>query len=349
VAFTIEFDNEFEHRSPHRTTNHNQPGQSLGPWLTSMVMWFNCMRFVSDEGIRVATLEDVARTRTNLNGMQRWRYVDLAPDPADHRVKPPPSQWLIRPTPKGRLAREIWRSLFDVIENRWQDRFGARAIGKLRESLIALDDGLNLDLPDCMPILGYGLFSRGPERKRRAAPVTHEPLSLPSLLSRVLLAFAIEYERDSPWSLAIGADVLRVLDEKGVRVSDLPRLSGVSKESIAMALGVLKKGCAVVVGADPAAARLKVAGLTERGLAFQDAYRRRLATIEELWQSRFGAGFRSLTDALAPLTGDGTRKGSPLFAGLDPYPDGWRASVPKPQTLPHFPMVLHRGGFPDGS
>ncbi len=32
-----------------------------------------------------------------------------------------------------------------------------------------------------------------------------------------------------------------------------------------------------------------------------------------------------------------------------PYPDGWRAKVPKPATLPHFPMVLHRGGFPDGS
>ncbi len=25
------------------------------------------------------------------------------------------------------------------------------------------------------------------------------------------------------------------------------------------------------------------------------------------------------------------------------------ADVRPPQTLPHFPMVLHRGGFPDGS
>jgi hypothetical protein len=39
----------------------------------------------------------------------------------------------------------------------------------------------------------------------------------------------------------------------------------------------------------------------------------------------------------------------PLFRGLEPYPDGWRASVPRPEGLPHYPMVTHRGVFPDGS
>jgi len=39
----------------------------------------------------------------------------------------------------------------------------------------------------------------------------------------------------------------------------------------------------------------------------------------------------------------------PLFAGIEPYPDNWRASVRRPGILPHFPMVLHRGGYPDGS
>jgi len=27
----------------------------------------------------------------------------------------------------------------------------------------------------------------------------------------------------------------------------------------------------------------------------------------------------------------------------------WRAAGRKPATLPHSPMMLHRGGFPDGS
>jgi hypothetical protein len=40
VAFTIEFDNEFEHQVPHRTTNHGStPDSRHAPWLVSMVMW----------------------------------------------------------------------------------------------------------------------------------------------------------------------------------------------------------------------------------------------------------------------------------------------------------------------
>jgi hypothetical protein len=38
-----------------------------------------------------------------------------------------------------------------------------------------------------------------------------------------------------------------------------------------------------------------------------------------------------------------------LLRSFDHHPDGWRASLAKPQGLPHYPMILHRGGFPDGS
>ncbi len=157
--------------------------------------------------------------------------------------------------------------------------------------------------------------------------------TLPALISKVLLAFAIEFESESDLSLAISANVLRVLTEEGLRVRDLAGRSGVSKEAISMAMGVLtKKGIAV---AKPDAR------LTSRGRAAQDAYRKLLAMIEERWRARFG------TENI-----DNLRKGLDLprlFEGLEPYPDGWRASVRKPSTLPHYPMVLHRGGFPDGS
>src|SRR5262249_40963675 len=97
-------------------------------------------------------------------------------------------------------------------------------------------------------ILGYGLWST-PDGARaedhawledRARPNDHErpatepgqradptqpPADLPILLSRVLLAFAIEFEQEFPVSLAISANVLRVLDQHGVRVRDLPGLS----------------------------------------------------------------------------------------------------------------------------
>src|SRR5690348_6903370 len=49
VAFTIEFDNEAEHRLPHRTTSHGTSGPGDGAaklWLVSLAMWENCMRYV---------------------------------------------------------------------------------------------------------------------------------------------------------------------------------------------------------------------------------------------------------------------------------------------------------------
>jgi len=353
VAFTIEFDNEFERQMPHRTTNHGATaGSHHGPWLVSMVMWSNCMRFVGEEGVRVGELEDLARTPTNLNGMERWGYVVVEPDPADSQPKPPRSEWVIHATPKGRQAQEVWRPLFGAIEKRWQARFGKDQIDQLRESLWALISQIYVELPDCLPILGYGLFSRGPDREREAPAGRQNGIRLPlsALLSRVLLAFAIEFERESELSLAISANVVRILDEKGVRVRDLPLLTGVSKEAIAMAMGVLQKRRVAVVEPDPTGSRAKIARLTPKGREAQDGYRRLSGMIEQRWQVRFGKDtIRALRDSLERLAGEPTAQQSPLFRGLEPYPDGWRASVRKPNTLPHYPMVLHRGGFPDGS
>jgi hypothetical protein len=54
VAFTIECDNEFERQMPHRTSNYGSTaGQGAGPWLVSMAMWWTCMRFVAEDGVRV--------------------------------------------------------------------------------------------------------------------------------------------------------------------------------------------------------------------------------------------------------------------------------------------------------
>lgn len=136
--------------------------------------------------MRVGELEALARTKTNLNGMQRWGYVVVGPDLADGRLKAPRHDWLIRATGAGRKAQEIWRPLFSTTEERWEARFGEGTIHTLRKSL------------ECM-------------------------------------------------------------------------------------------------------------------------------------------------------VGDTASQRSPLFRGLDAYPEGWWAAVHPPDTLPHYPMITHRGGFPDGS
>ncbi|HEY7389576.1 MAG TPA: MarR family winged helix-turn-helix transcriptional regulator [Bryobacteraceae bacterium] len=348
VAFTIECDNEFEHQMPHRTTHFG--GSRQDPWLVSIVMWWNLMRFVSPEGIRVAELEELALTETNLNGMVRWGYVTVAPDPADTRPKRPKSASLIRATAEGRHAQEVWQPLPATIEKCWQTRFGKATIGSLRESLRSVVERIPFDLPNCLPILGYGLFYKGRVRLNKERRNSSGTPALPVLLSRVLLAFALAFERESDLSLAIYANILRVLDEKGVRVSDLPGVTGVSKEAISVALGFLEKTGAAVVGTDPSGGRSKLARLTPKGRQSLDSCRQLLQRIEGAWETRFGAdAIRSLRQALETLAGDSSREKSPLFQGLVPYPDGWRAQVRQPETLPHFPMVLHRGGFPDGS
>jgi hypothetical protein len=200
---------------------------------------------------------------------------------------------------------------------------------------------MDVELPDYLPILGYGLSSRAPESARRTPAGAEDGggsgHSLSALLSRLLLAFAIEFEREAELPLAIGANVLRVLDEKGVRVRDLPILTGVSKEAIGMAMGVLRKRLEAVVEPDPGESRSKVACLTPKGRRVQNEDRRLLGALEERWQARFGkAAMRRTRASLESLVGEPTAERPPLFRGLEPLPDGWRASIRKPATLPHY-------------
>jgi hypothetical protein len=163
-------------------------------------------------------------------------------------------------------------------------------------------------------------------------------------LSRLLLAFAIEYESESPLSLAISANVLRVLNADAVRTRDIPGLAGVSKEAVAMSMGILEKQALATEGPDPGGARWRVARLTRYGHQAQVAHADRVMAIERAWQARFrGNAIPALRAALASLPDQ------ELLAGMTPYPDNWRARVRPPATLPHYPTVLHRGGYPDGS
>jgi hypothetical protein len=75
-----------------------------------------------------------------------------------------------------------------------------------------------------------------------------------------------------------------------------------------------------------------------------------VSEIEERWQGRFGAELMArLWKSLSLLVRSGDLASSPLRTGLQPYTDGWRAKTDFPLALPYFPMVLHRGGYPDGA
>src|SRR6266566_4262116 len=352
VAFTIEFDNEAEHRLPHRTTSHGTSGPGDGApklWLVSLAMWENCMRYVTGEPITVGDLEARARTGTNLDGMRRWGYITIdGTSRKVHNGRPSPGA-VLRATAAGLQAREIWRPLPGLIEQRWHERFGADQLGRLRGPLTGLVGLLDPGLPDCLPILGAALLSRGPDPRLPPRPDGTAPEAMPlsALLSRVLLSLAVEYEREAGLSLAVAANVLRVLGTEETRLRDLPALTGTSKESVRWALGILTRGDLAAEDPDPTASRGKVARLTPRGLDAQRLYHELTGEIERRWRDGFTpAVTAALRASLEPLAAG---QPPPLFGGLEPYPDNWRAVVRRPDVLPHFPMVLHRGGYPDGS
>ncbi|HET7245440.1 MAG TPA: MarR family winged helix-turn-helix transcriptional regulator [Streptosporangiaceae bacterium] len=120
-----------------------------------------------------------------------------------------------------------------------------------------------------------------------------------------------------------------------------------SKEGISMALGILAKHGLAVSGPATDGGRGQVATLTPRGRSVQNKCRERITGTENRWQARFGREeVTALREALERLTSD---PGSRLSEGLEPPPGGWRAGGRGRATLPQYPMVLHRGGFPDGS
>jgi DNA-binding MarR family transcriptional regulator len=367
VAFTIEFDNESE----RQTAASGAPRR----FLVSQVMWANLMRLVGDDGVRVGDVAALAGfpgtpvttgwIQSMLAGMERWGYIAVVRDPADTRAKPPRADWIARATPAGRNAQTIWQPLAGTIEERWRTRFGAREVDALRAALAALVGGLDVELPQYLPIVGYGLRASVPHLDE-CAPIAFargadSGLELSALLAQVLLLFTQEFERESTLSLAISADTVRVLNDEGVRVRDLPSLTGVAKEVAAVALGFLERPGYVTVEPDPNASRTKVVRLTPKGRTVQAEYRRLLEAVETGWQERAGRdAIGTLRTALEQLFEPAGGEPSRVAEGLVPPPTGWRMRTQyRAQTeamqrdparaLPHQPMVLHRGGWPDGS
>jgi hypothetical protein len=332
VAFTIEFDNEFEHRMPHRSAASKRRGERpRGPWLVSQVMWANVLKYLADQGTPIAELHARARTtKDSLSGLTRWGYITVTDD-------------VMTPTGWTKKARKIWAPLAGEIEQRWLARFGAATVGRLRAALENLAGRLDLDLPDYLPITSptqNGKLEMFPPLQ--AAPDV-AGLDLSVLLSRALLTYTLDFERGSAISLPVCANTLRVLGAEPTLLRDLPRLSGVSREGQNMATGFLARiGCAAI---EPASSggRGKAIRLTEKGLQAKANYRRQLAATDRAMSERFGADIIDpVRAALESIVG------GPILQHLQAYPDGWRAARPV-ELLPHHPLVLHRGGYPDGS
>jgi DNA-binding MarR family transcriptional regulator len=345
VAHTIELDNEFEHRFV---------AAGGGARVTSLTMWSNLLRFVGD-GTTVGELVVASglprqHALSRLGGVERWRYVSVGPTGgregygSARGTKP---EWMVRFTPAGERAAAIWPGLPAEIETRWRERFGGGAIDALLAVLREVDEETELALPDFPPVLSStsAMVLELPTVETRVAPAE---LPLIALVAHALMAYTVDYEASAALSLPLSANVVRVLDDAPLPVRELPARTGISKEAVEVSLTSLKKTGYVVVEGAPASKR--TIRLTPAGAEVRASERRLHTNVEQQW-----ATASRLREALERVLDH-----PDLAAGLEPYPDGWRASKPYAQQtqavladprgrLPHHPMVLHRGGWPDGS
>ena len=327
VAHTVELDNEAEHRLPHRTTRHDDAGaEQSGPWLVSFALWANVLQYIDEDGTTVAQLR--ARARTDellLSGLRRWAYVTITTPDGQTLRNPPQDEAVVRIRQGSRRAREVWPPLPARIDGRWRARLGPPAVDRVEAALTAVFDQLPIDPPAFLPVVhptqGGTLGPACPRHK--AADAVPSSGGLSGLLCGVLFGFTIDFESASRISLPISANALRVLDPAGVRVGDLPRLTGVSREAMAMCTGWLERHGCVVTEPDATARRGRIVRLTPKGENAQRKYRRVLAATETSWRERYGA------DVLDEL---GMRSRPSSATGRSPRRPWRPASPPTPTT-----------------
>jgi hypothetical protein len=217
------------------------------------------------------------------------------------------------------------------VTDRWTQRWPeVAALRALLEKIVAKADR---ELPDHLPVNGG---HQGRVRFPMRPPRPTRDLDVGTLLAKALLLFTIDAEAASAVALVHSANVLRALADGPVPQRSLPEATGIAKETLAVMTGVVRKSGLLSVSS---AKEFELTGAGRKTAAgASDA----IAAVERDWPAEIRLH-------LEPLVGDGTVAGSALAEAIRPPEGTWRHSRPQPLTLPHHPVVSHRGGYPDGS
>jgi hypothetical protein len=223
--------------------------------------------------------------------------------------------------------------VLNEIEGRWRVRLGPEVIDALQDALRTSAVTMPWSPPEVHPSDGFFTHVVAGDAVGDGCPLV-------ALLGQVLTDLTLDHEKEAAVSAPLSANVLRVIGTGVVATRDLPRLTGLSREGIAMAAGFLERGG--LAGSMPG----RALRLTPHGLAALDGYWQ--------WAARQrDAGLRGALEAIV------TQRDA-LSAGLVPPEGCWRGEKPYlAQTqrlgadptgaLPWHPMVLHRGAWPDAS
>ncbi len=220
--------------------------------LPSLPVWSDVLRLVGDDGVDVLEMPRLARLsrRTMKVAVDRVVQAGWAVTAKDSAPRSPK---VVRLTEQGREARDAWEPVNAAVEHAWRKQLGDIRFDALRASLEALVSQLHLELPHFPasygpsdPSITGGIYTQAsaagdvPPHGQdwpvvlRGEGDTVSPLPLAALLSQALVAFAIDYECDAHMGLAQSANILRLIDDDGVALDDLPALAGVGVEAVAI-------------------------------------------------------------------------------------------------------------------
>jgi hypothetical protein len=336
VAFTIETDNTVEAAGSARTGRL---------FRLSIAMWANGLRCIPEDGVTVDELRMQARAACNLGGLERWGWITIG-EPGGGRRDGYGTQrgvkggTVLRPTRAGSYARRLWPQAVADVEQRWLARFGDAAVGSLRDALLPTLARAAGQLPWAAPEVHPSDGLRTHVIDVPAADGTGADVPLGALMGQALTLLTLDQEQGSMASLPLAADILRVIDDGVVALRDLPRLSGVSKEAIAMGTGFLARGKLAEIRPG------RLITLTPRGHTALEDYRVRAARIAD---ARLRAGLEAIVSQRQALA-EGLRPPEGCWRATKPYLAQTQRMLADPTpALPWQPMVLHRGGWPDGS
>jgi len=314
VAYTVEIDCDFELRMLQT--------QARGARL-SMVIWLNLLRFLAQGPVSVRTLASCALTtedgaKAGLGCLERWGVITLQPGKragfgSGRGIR---ADWPVRLTDSGETVVRIWSDLIPAIDGRWSNRFGGDAT-RLRRSLEAIEHQIDLELPQGLPVAILKLPQFGPRET-----AAEDGVPLPVLLSRVLLAFALDFERESQAPISLCANAIRVLMDAPTPETDIPKRTGCSEETAG--IGWQHKPY-IIVERDHAAGRGKFVRLSEAGIKAQHEYYSRTRGVEEKWKKRFGVATKEVRESLTTLL-----KRDELSDGLKPPLGTTRAGTQTP-------------------
>ena len=264
--------------------------------------------------------------------------------------------WWSRRRPRAGRRERCGSPLAGAIEERWRSADSATTRSTTADRRwLAVVGQVDVELPRYLPVSWCdGLRTLVPHLESvsaQAAPMARRrPRSTSSaLLAQVLLLLTVDVRARVGAVARDRANVLRVIDDDGIRVRDLPALAGVSKEAIRASF-TLPRAARTALSSSPTRTRAatKIARLTQKGRAARESVGPLLAVVEARWQARFGAdeieqlhaALGALLERSASARKDWSRRRtvggrSKPYAGKRPR---W-SRIPAPR-LPHYPMIV---------